>query len=51
MNYDEYYEYDLVPTRDHEDYWMDENKFDALPWEDKRFSFIFIYCILWTCLP
>ena len=42
MNYEEqYYEYDLVPTHDFEDYWMDENKFDALPWEDKRLCFCF----------
>ena len=40
MDYEEqYYEYDLVPTHDFDDYWMDDNKFNALPWEDKRFDF------------
>lgn len=36
MQYDEYYEYDLVPTHDYDEFWTDENKFVPLPWEDNR---------------
>lgn len=36
MQYDEYYEYDLVPTHDYDELWTDENKFVPLPWEDNR---------------
>ena len=47
MDYEEqYYEYDLVPTHDFDDYWMDDNKFNALPWEDKRFDFFFFLQVL-----
>ena len=38
MSSDDYYEYDLVPSHDYDDYWRDENKYTALPWEDTRLS-------------
>lgn len=36
MHFDDYYEYDLVPTHDYDEFWMDENKYVPLPWEDNR---------------
>jgi len=35
MSYDEY-EYELVAAGDMDEYWMDENKYSQLPWEDLR---------------
>ena len=42
MNYNDNYEYDLVPTHDYEEYWLDENKYEALPWEDTRLRVFYI---------
>lgn len=37
MSYDESgYEYELVADQDMDEYWLDENKFSQLPWEDLR---------------
>lgn len=35
MSYEEY-AYELVADDDLEDYWLDQNKFLQLPWEDLR---------------
>ena len=37
MSYEDY-EYDMVPSEDIEEYWLDENKFSQLPWEDTRWG-------------
>lgn len=37
MSYEEYqYEYSSVPDQDFDEYWLDENKFAQLPWEDLK---------------
>jgi len=39
MSYKDYqYEYEPVVEEDFDDYWMDENKFTQLPWEDLRYT-------------